>query len=231
MSSRVCFSFTLVSRMRTSSIHRRHATLVFVLGILIPRLVPCISLFISSISRAYCSTDRTHPCRMLSLIWIFLVGPNFVWIVAVRFSLSFFIIAIFGNLFLFCSSRTWWRLSMLCHMLSWRPGTWRILVVFVSWLHWLPLWGSADGPLWPCLFGLLLGHQSYRPLGLPCYSPFFRKVFLCCLLMWCLFRSSIFPWSPCLCIVGWCFRSAIGVGFLSFLVFCWTCSGIYILWL
>ena len=93
MSSRVCFSFALVSRMRTSSIHRRHATLVFVLGILIPRVVPCISLFISSISRAYCSTDRTPPCRMLSLIWIFLVGPNFVWIVAVRFSLSFFIIA------------------------------------------------------------------------------------------------------------------------------------------
>ena len=36
-------------------------TLVFVLGILIPRLVPCISLLISSISRAYCSTDRTPP--------------------------------------------------------------------------------------------------------------------------------------------------------------------------
>ena len=33
-----------------------------------------------------------HPCRMLSLIGIFLVGPTFVWIVAVRFSLSFFII-------------------------------------------------------------------------------------------------------------------------------------------
>ena len=30
---------------------------------------------------------------MLSLIWIFLVGPDFVWIVAVRFSLSFLIIA------------------------------------------------------------------------------------------------------------------------------------------
>ena len=38
---------------------------------------------------------------------------------------------------------------MLCHMLSWHPGTWHIRVVFVSWLHCLPLWGSAGGPLWP----------------------------------------------------------------------------------
>ena len=52
--------------------------LVSVLGILIPRSVPFISLFISSISSAYWSTDSTPPCLMLSLMVIFLVGPYFV---------------------------------------------------------------------------------------------------------------------------------------------------------
>ena len=52
------------------------------------------------------------------------------------------------------------------------------------------------------------------------YSSFFWIIFLCFFLVWCLFCSSIFPWSPCLCKVWWYFHSAIGVEFLSFLVFC-----------
>ena len=62
MLSSSCISSGLVSRSRTSSIHSRHAILVSVLCILIPRSFPWISLFISSISSAYCSTERTPPC-------------------------------------------------------------------------------------------------------------------------------------------------------------------------
>ena len=92
MSGSSCFPSGLVSRSRTSSIHSRHAILVSVLGILIPRSVPWISLFISSIGNAYWSTERTPPCLMLSLILIFLVGPYFVWMVAVKFSFSFLLV-------------------------------------------------------------------------------------------------------------------------------------------
>ena len=62
MLSSSCLSSGLVSWSRTSSIHSRHAILVSVLGILIPRSVPWIYLFISSISSAYWSTERTPPC-------------------------------------------------------------------------------------------------------------------------------------------------------------------------
>ena len=62
MLSSSCFSSGLVSRSTTSSIHSRHTILVSVLCILIPRSVPWISLFISSISSAYRSTERTPPC-------------------------------------------------------------------------------------------------------------------------------------------------------------------------
>ena len=41
-----------------------------------------ISLAISSITVAYCSTDRTPPCLMLSCILISLVIPSFVLIFA-----------------------------------------------------------------------------------------------------------------------------------------------------
>ena len=92
MSSNFCFSFGFVSSSSTSSIHSRHAIFVGVSGISIPRSVSCISLFISSMRRAYCRTDSTPPCRMLSLIVIFLVGPYLVWMFAVRFSFSFLMI-------------------------------------------------------------------------------------------------------------------------------------------
>ena len=92
VSSSFYFSLGLVSRSRTSSIHSRHAMLVSMLGILIPRSVPFISLFISSISSAYWGTDNTPPCLMLSLIAIFLVGPYFVWTVAVRVSFCFLLV-------------------------------------------------------------------------------------------------------------------------------------------
>ena len=75
MSSSFCFSLGLVSS-RTSSIHSRHAMLVSVLGILIPRSVPFIPLSISSISSVSWSTDSTPPCLMLSLMVIFLVAAG-----------------------------------------------------------------------------------------------------------------------------------------------------------
>ena len=50
----------------------------------------CISLAISSIRLAYSITDSTPPCLMLSLIFMVLVFPYCVLIVAVRFSLICF---------------------------------------------------------------------------------------------------------------------------------------------
>ena len=70
----------------TSSIHRRHPILVFLPGICIP--MGFFSLAISSISVAYCSTDRTS----LSFILISLVIPSFVLIFAFGPWFSFLII-------------------------------------------------------------------------------------------------------------------------------------------
>ena len=103
MSSNFCFSLGFVSSGSRSSIHSRHAIFVGVSEISIPRSISCISLFISSMRRAYCVTDSTPPCRILSLVVIFLVGPYLVWMVAVRFSFIFLMISRVLSLLLFCT--------------------------------------------------------------------------------------------------------------------------------
>ena len=77
-----------------------------------------ISLVISSIRVAYSMTDSTPPCRILSLIVIFLVGPYLVCICAVSPVFSFLIISRFFFLLRFYIVRIGWRLARLCHSLS-----------------------------------------------------------------------------------------------------------------
>ena len=74
----------------TSSIHRRHPPTVWLPIWVVPIFSFCISLAISSIRLAYSITDSTPPCLMLSLIFMVLVFPYCVLIVAVRFSLICF---------------------------------------------------------------------------------------------------------------------------------------------
>ena len=68
----------------TSSIHRRHPGVGMFHRFWIPTSISCNSFAISSIRFAYSITDRTPACLMLSFILIILVGPNLVFIVAVR---------------------------------------------------------------------------------------------------------------------------------------------------
>ena len=79
----VCSSLGSGEMRTTSSIHNRHPIFSSRLGMNVPSLFSVISLFISSMSRAYWATDSTQPWRMLSLILISLVMPYFVMIVAV----------------------------------------------------------------------------------------------------------------------------------------------------
>ena len=76
---------------QTSSIHNSESRVIFV-SVLYPKFLCFNSLAISSIRVAYSITDSTSPCLMLSLMLIFLVSPYLVWILAVKFELSFFII-------------------------------------------------------------------------------------------------------------------------------------------
>ena len=76
----------------TSSIHRRHPVDCYRLSNFGPSLCFCISLFISSIINAYCITDSTPPCLMLSLMFILPVSPYLVLSLAVRFVFRSFII-------------------------------------------------------------------------------------------------------------------------------------------
>ena len=77
----------LLVMIATSSTHRRHVELVSMLFLLflVLSLALFISLLISSISVAYWVTASTPPCLMLLLIFIGLVMPCLVLIVAVRF--------------------------------------------------------------------------------------------------------------------------------------------------
>ena len=88
-SSISCSSSFDVAMSTTSSTHRRHGALVPLPSISIPSGFFSRSLFISSISTPYSNTDSTPPCRMLSLMWIYLFFPCLVLIFAVMFSLSF----------------------------------------------------------------------------------------------------------------------------------------------
>ena len=79
---------------QTSSIHNSESRVIFV-SVLYPRFLCFNSLAISSIRVAHSITDSTPPCLMLSLMLIFLVSPYLVWILAVKFELSYFIILSF----------------------------------------------------------------------------------------------------------------------------------------
>ena len=83
------FVFVFLWINATSSIHRRHPPTVWLPIWVVPIFSFCISLAISSIRLAYSITDSTPPCLMLSLIFMVLVFPYCVLIVAVRFSLIF----------------------------------------------------------------------------------------------------------------------------------------------
>ena len=75
----------------TSSIHSRESRVIFV-WVTYPIFLCFSSLAISSMRVAYSITERTPPCLMLSLMFIFLVSPYLVWILAVRFELRFLIV-------------------------------------------------------------------------------------------------------------------------------------------
>ena len=82
--SRVCWSSMLLVMIATSSTHRRHVELVSIL-VWVVHLALFISLLISSISVVYWVTASTPPCLMLLLIFMGVVMPYLVLIVAVRF--------------------------------------------------------------------------------------------------------------------------------------------------
>ena len=70
----------------TSSIHSKHLIVSSRLSMYVPRFSLVISLLISSIRSAYCRTDSTPPCLMLSFIYISLVLPCLVLSCADMFS-------------------------------------------------------------------------------------------------------------------------------------------------
>ena len=91
----LCSSFGSLLIKATSSIHSKHPIGSFVQPILGPIYSLIISLFMSSISRAYCntdsnSTDSTPPCLMLYSMLICRVLPCLVFKVAFRLLLSYF---------------------------------------------------------------------------------------------------------------------------------------------
>ena len=124
MSSSFCFSLGFVSSSSTSSIHSRHAIFVDVSEISIPRSMSCISLFISSMRKAYCRTDSTPPCRILSLIVIILVGPHYGWLLW-SFRLDFWWFSKVLSLFLVCTWHIVWRRPTLCRRHWLHLGRWR----------------------------------------------------------------------------------------------------------
>ena len=71
-----------------SSIHRRHPVDCCRLLNFCPSLCFWIYLCISSIINAYCITDSTPPCLMLSLMLILYVSPYLVLSLAVKFVFS-----------------------------------------------------------------------------------------------------------------------------------------------
>ena len=74
----------------TSSIHSKHPIGSLVQSMLGPIYSLIISLFMSSISRAYWITDSTPPYLMLSFMLICRVLPCLVFKVAFRLLLSYF---------------------------------------------------------------------------------------------------------------------------------------------
>ena len=85
MDSRVCWSSMLLVMIATSSTHSsRHVELVSMF-VWVVHLALFISLLISSISVAYWVTASTPLCLMLLLIFMGLVMPCLVLMVAVRF--------------------------------------------------------------------------------------------------------------------------------------------------
>ena len=96
MSSIFCISWALLLIRTTSSMYSRHPSLgCDVLFVFTPSSYLLISSAISSITVAYISTESTPPCLMLSLIFISLVLPYFVFIVAVRLVFMSFVICQF----------------------------------------------------------------------------------------------------------------------------------------
>ena len=125
-------------------------------GISIPMLVFCISLAISSITVAYCSTDRRPPCLMLSFIIISLVIPSFVLIFAFSPLFNFLIIFHVGPITRYYGGRTLYRLAMLYHMLLLHPDM--LVEGFFFFLFWVFIisfsmrrWSVVDLPSFPLL--------------------------------------------------------------------------------
>ena len=93
-SSIFCASLAFSCIRRTSSIHSRSLSFSPFINSS-PMSFLLISLVISSFRVAYSMTDSTPPCRILSLIVIFLVSPYLVCICAVSPVFSFLIISSF----------------------------------------------------------------------------------------------------------------------------------------
>ena len=148
-------------------------------------------------------TDSTPPCLILSLIFIFLVSPNLVWILAVRLELSFWLSSDFFLGFHSCLAHIVLHPTTLCRMLFAHPGILCRLWVLCFWFLWSFVSGLWGGPLWSILVSHRLGPLWYWRLSSLFHWWFSRRPFLYCWLVLCLFHLSIFLFDLFPCIVLW----------------------------
>ena len=156
--------------------------------LVVPIFSVLISLAISSIRFAYSITDRTPPCLMLSRIFIFLVFPYLVRIVAVMF--LFIFLTIFRSLpvrplllsaysmafspalsYAFVTSRNaTWRSSFLlvflcCLIMVFRINRWSA----VAFPFWPPAWASVILTVLVSLLFIIISNSL--PMLLPSVIP------------------------------------------------------------
>ena len=145
----------------------------------------CISLAISSIRLPYSITDSTPPCLMLSLIFMVLVFPYCVLIVAVRFSLicfSMFQSFPFSPL-LFSANRIAFSHALSYAFVTSRNAMHRssFFFFFFLWVCIIVLsirrWSAVAFPFCP-----LLVHLICLLLWIFCCLLFVQIVFPCCFL-------------------------------------------------
>ena len=88
---------------------------------------------------------------MLLLILVFLVNPYLVWIVALKFGLSFFIILTFFLRYFFCVTHVELRQARLCRILFEHLG--RLCTQYTCFFVflWLSFWGLLGDLTWDTL--------------------------------------------------------------------------------
>ena len=210
MSSIFCISWALLLIRTISSMYSRHPNLgCDVLFVFTPSSYLLISSDISSITVAYISTESTPPCLMLSLIFISLVLPYCVFIVAVRLVFMSYVICQFSVYIpLLFSTYS----SAYSHALSYAFVTSRYTIYRGFFLFFCVAMLSLV-----LLGGLLLIFLLFLPLVLLIFVfvvecgclLFVHILFLCCWILLFLFRLSIYISCLFLCIVGLLFHCAI----------------------